>query len=119
MTQGGIRPREELQAGLLRLRQDHLEWLSWSPRPNHDPEDTYTEGQMLALEWLLGAVESTPLTLRAGIDPEDVREIDREADHATDMLQGRTAMDLRGKSFVAGVEFALMWVRYQTVDPEL
>jgi hypothetical protein len=35
------------------------------------------------------------------------------------MLHGRAVMDLRGRSYVAGVEFALRWVRYETVDDEL
>jgi hypothetical protein len=114
-----MRPRDEIESGLIRLRGEHSEWLSWTPRPEHDPHDTYTVGQILALEWLLGFADSTPLTLRPSVDPVDVREIDREADRATDMLQGRVPMDLRGKSFVAGVEFALMWARYETIDPEL
>jgi hypothetical protein len=71
------------------------------------------------LDWLLAASVPTPLTRRSDLDPADVLEIDREADRATDMLQGRTPMDLRGQHFVAGVEFVLMWVRYQTVDAQL
>jgi hypothetical protein len=101
------------------LQRTHEIRLRRAPLPDHDPQDTYTEGQVLALEWLLGAAESTPLTLRPGGDPEDAREVDREADLAMDMLQGRATMDMRGRHFVAGVEFALMWVRHQTVDPEL
>lgn len=114
-----LRLADELDAGLLRLRREHVVRLGRSPLPDYDPRDTYTYGQILALEWLLGVVDSTPLTLRPGVDPQDVREIDRESGRATDMLRMQVSMDLRGRHLVAGVEFALMWARYQTVDDEL
>jgi hypothetical protein len=114
-----LRPTDEIESGLVRLRQEHVVRLARSPLPDRDPQDTYTGGQIIALEWLLGVVDSTPLTLRPGIDPQDVCEVDREADRATEMLQIRVPMDLRGRHFAAGVEFALMWARYQTVDAEL
>jgi hypothetical protein len=117
MAQLSIRPQEEMVAGRLDLMAQLERMLATcADFPVALP---YAQGQVAALDWLLGHTKATPLTLRPGANPEDVREIDRDADRATDMLQGRTPMDLRGQHFVAGVEFVLMWARYQTVDPEL
>jgi hypothetical protein len=103
----------------MRLRRNHEIRLGRVPPADHDPRDTYTEGQLVALDWLLGLENLSPLTLQLGPRAEDAREIDGEADLAADMLHGRAVMDLRGRSYVAGVEFALRWVRYETVDDEL
>jgi hypothetical protein len=117
MATTGRRPNEEVEKGCLGLA-GLLERMR-SADDGFAVGIPYTEGQVAALRWLSEPAASSPLTLSPGKDPEDVREIDREADLATDMLHGRVPMDLRGRSFVAGVEFALMWARYQTVDPEL
>lgn len=107
-----MKAREEIKDVRDRRREDLDEILS---RGYHG--EAYARGQLAALDWILGSGAAAPLSGQESADGSDPRVIDREWALSERMLTREIPMDRRGRSYVVGVEHALMWVLHQTDTP--
>lgn len=105
------RPRPDLVKAIAQVRASRQDLIE-------DPELAnavrLADGELAALEWVVGERNVAPLTSRVDVDVADPWELDRERSLATDMLQLQAEMDRRGDRYVSGVESTLMWILGQT-----
>lgn len=105
-----LRPRQEIEAARERTQDELAETIALGIRG-----EQYVRGMLGALGWVLGQVPA-PMTGQGDVDMSDPYALDRERILATEMLYGRAELDRRGRSYVVGVEHALLWVRNQNDD---
>ena len=112
-----MQPRGEIEAARDRVRSELEQFLTLSPQPPNPRATAYPRGELAAVKWVLGEESTSPLSGQAGVDVSDPRVIDSEWALSERMLRREIPMDRRGRSYVVGVEHALMWILHQTDNP--
>ena len=105
--EAALRPRTEIQAAADNVTANREIYRQHPKASRHIPR---VDGELAALEWVLGLADQSPVTASAGADVTVREELDRERRAATDMLYGRIPAHRAGAMYISGVEETLMWI---------
>lgn len=79
----------------------------------------YCQGILAAIDWATGKVGLAPLSAEPSEEiPPSATQMSRETVLGSDIAEGRVGHP-RGRSFAAGVEHTLLWLRARAEDPPL